>query len=177
MNRSVDNLAIASNWTYIKVVNIFSYQLSVFVGWEWIISTFEGNGPVDQEEVNIFQTQIIQALLQCLTNIIRMVLVVPQLCRNKDLAPGYAALLYGFADSRLSTVAMRVSLVMCVESSRSLPSCRVNMAISCLEGYKDCCLLGSLILPGSQANGRNLRTSGEFKGFLSVGSHCRTSDE
>lgn len=47
-----------------------------------------------------------------------MVLVVPQLASNKNLAPGYAALLYSFTDSNLSTIARGVSLVLCVGSRK-----------------------------------------------------------
>lgn len=52
-----------------------------------------------------------------------------------------------------------------------LPPCCVNVAISCLKSYKNCCLLGSLILPGSQTNCRDLSTSRKLESFLSIG-HC-----
>jgi hypothetical protein len=50
-----------------------------------------------------------------LINIVRMVLVVPQLAGNKNLVPGYAALLYSFTDSnlkpRLTPLAMALRLL------------------------------------------------------------------
>lgn len=66
-----------------------------------------------------------------------MVLVVPQFAGNKNLASIYAAFLDGFADSSLSAIAIGVRLVTRVKLLRNLPSCRIDMAISCLEGYKD----------------------------------------
>lgn len=105
-----------------------------------------------------------------------MVFVVPQLARNKDLAPGYAALLYGFADSGLSSIAIGVNLGNSLSLCVYLPPCCVNVAIPCLKSYKNCCLLGSLILPGSQTYSRDLSTSGKLEVFLSVRGHCDIRD-
>lgn len=47
-----------------------------------------------------------------------MMLIVPELASNKNLLPRNATLLYGFANSRLSAIAMEVSLIVCIELSR-----------------------------------------------------------
>jgi hypothetical protein len=60
---------------------------------------------VHQEKIKIIKTQIIQCFLQCRTDIVRVVLVVPELAGNEDLAPRHAALLDGLSNSLFGTIA------------------------------------------------------------------------
>lgn len=58
-----------------------------------------------QEKVKIIKTQIIQRLLQRWANVVRVVLVVPELAGNEDLAPWHAALPDGLPNSFFGTIA------------------------------------------------------------------------
>ena len=98
-----------------------------------------------------------------------MTLIVPELTGNKDLLPRNTSSLYGFANNRLSVIAMKFSPIVCLKSQgKGLPSCCIKMAITCVKSGKDCCFLGVLILPGSETNGRDLSAIGKSEGFLIV---------
>jgi hypothetical protein len=60
---------------------------------------------VDEEEIHIIKTEIIQRVLERLLDVVRVVLVVPQLRREEDLFAGDAALLDGVADGLFGAVA------------------------------------------------------------------------
>lgn len=97
--------------THIKIVDIVSDYVPVLVLGKHIISTLKGNRPVHQEEIKILDAQVIQCFLKCWSDIVRVVLVVPQLAGDENLAPRHAALLDSFPHSFLCTVAVnRVSL-------------------------------------------------------------------
>lgn len=71
---------------------------------EQFIAASEGDGPVNEVEIHIVGSQILQRSIKRLLNVIRMVRVIPELGGEKDLVSRDAGLLDGAADSRLGSV-------------------------------------------------------------------------
>lgn len=73
-----------------------------------------------------------------------MVRVVPELCDQEDLAAWDTRLLDGSTYGWLGTVDTR----------------SVDVSVSGIEGVSDSLFLGVLVLPGTEANGRNASSTG-----------------
>jgi hypothetical protein len=95
--------------TYIHIINILGRRLPIRTLRELLFAALKRNRPVYQVEIHIVEAEIIQRILERLLNIVRVVLVVPQLRREEDLFTGDAALPDGIADGLFGAVAVSLS--------------------------------------------------------------------
>lgn len=58
-----------------------------------------------QEQINVSHIQVVEGVLERLRDIVRVVFVVPQLGRDKELLAGDSALFDGISDSLFGSVA------------------------------------------------------------------------
>lgn len=151
--------------TYVHDVNVLQNILPVFLG-EELIAPFPSYWPVHQVEVDIVQLQVSEGSIECSLDIIGVVLVVPEFGRYEKLFSGHATLLDCSSYSLFGQVSVPRQTNAGREDAKSNPdlhSRRVNMAVSCFEGFCDGVLLGMLVLPSSEANGGNLCTGVELE--------------
>jgi hypothetical protein len=114
---------------------------------------------VDQEEIHIIKTEIIQRVLESLLDVVRVVLVVPQLRREEDFLAGDAALLDGVADGLFGAVAVILLAIVLVGWSAlgsawgDIHSRRIDVSVSSLESIGNGLFLRVDVLPGAEADG------------------------
>lgn len=89
-------------------------------------------------EIQVVCAQVFERRVKGRLHIVRVMRVVPELSRDKDLRARDATLFDGGTDSGLSPINA---------------SC-VNVSIACFQGFCDGVFLGCGILPSTKANGR-----------------------
>ena len=88
-----------------------------------------------QIEVDVVGAQILEGCIESTLDVIRVVLVVPQLGHQEDLFTRNTRLLDGRANSRLSAI----------------NTSGVNVPVTSLKSSQNCWFLGILVLPSSEA--------------------------
>lgn len=155
--------------TYVKPVNILENRLATGVLGEGLFASLPCHRPVDQEQINIVQTESVERALQRLGDIVRVVCIVPELCCYEQLIARDTAGSNGLADGFFGSVSISISDRVQAKTGVYSRLSSVNMAVSCLDCFCDSVFLGLCVLPGTKSNGWDLSAGVE----LELRRHCR----
>lgn len=89
---------------YINIVHVNDSGLAILFG-EQLIASLPCHGPMHQEQINVSHIQVFEGVLKRLRDIVRVMLVVPELRRDKELLAGNSALFDGISDGLFGSVA------------------------------------------------------------------------
>lgn len=97
--------------TYVDIIDILNLWFPIAILGEHLVSTSKRNRPMHQVEVNVVHSKVVQARVESLFNIIRMMLVTPEFSDDEDLVSRDTAVLDALPDGAFGSVAVVFLLV------------------------------------------------------------------
>lgn len=97
---------VVGGWGYINIIRLNNISVPLLRLGEMVYPPPERDWPVHKQKIDVLQSQIVQAVLQSLRHVVRVVLVVPDLGRQEDLTPGDVCVADCFADCGFGAVSI-----------------------------------------------------------------------